>query len=242
MTPQIHFLIFFGLGVITQLAILLRKSFHRKNIGKLAGCVVFAIVGFVICYGCFDNYNKIERCLLFTLPFLVVGVFLLFNTEVMPSLNEQCVLQLSIVFIYFLSGQPNHIFLGTRLHTDLMICFVIFTFYSAFSQRKTKSFGQKILWFWFFVMITALSFHQMNILKIFNDGYADQLNDVNPVGVFISGVSFTYLLIALCYLVIFYLYICRKSAHMFKSFEITLTQKYDHTQLKRVEALFIILL
>lgn len=209
-------------------------------------CLVFAFFGFYLGTSCKlgNAHYDVERGLLFALPCVMVGACLLFSKEVVPVLNEQSSLQLTIVFLYFLFTNPDHIFLRKNLYIVPIVFFTTLTLYSVFSLQKTKRKILLTLYAGFFIMVATLSFHQINILTIFDDALIDWQDYENPIGIFISGISFAYLVICLCYLVVFFAWprIFRADPKRFKSFQENMIQKYDHTQLKRVEALLIILL
>lgn len=195
MTPTAWYLVFFGLGIICQLGIFLRDISFRENSTKIGLSVGIALLGGMSPGKREHDYNLVFH-ILFSFLFLVVNLAIAFRKTILPTISEQTLLQLVIVFWYFLATR-----LGISSiihHWSHPIYIVLFiptaaTLVVAFTPTILSSAAQLLLYVWYLIIIVIMTAFHFKFRQLFNLTSSPLLEDVNAFECFTSGIVFTYL-------------------------------------------------
>ncbi len=242
-------MVFFGAGVIAQLCFLLRGALTQKNMLKILGWIGFAIlVG--LSPGKHEHDYNLGTHVLFALLYMAIFIAVAFRKEILPVINEQGILQLTMVFWYFLATRFGVSEITTHLHPLIMMGIAIpsiIILCSAFSTYELHPVQKLFFYIWFLVIIVALTFFHFDIFGVMNIFSSHWERYINFIDSFTSGLTFAYLVAHLTYIIELIPWPGKHQSFAdrwreVQEFAHLLEEKYDDTQLKAYETTLIIVI
>ncbi len=198
MSENYSYILYVGLGMLTQLVILLWGKLSKKVVKRIFIDVAI-VVGFLLYMLGRERFHDPASSIL--IAFFAVPLLLSWDLRkiILPRISEQSILQLLLIFWYVLMMHNSVEYLKTLA---LIFAFPsLATLAMTFTSSKANNAAKLFFYLWYIIMIAVLAFVNFD-LRYFLMAF-DHLAKVKShfLGDFLSGFTFFYLVSHLNYFI-----------------------------------------